>query len=75
MTNPYAAEFRKRALRMLMEARPDHPSDFAAANHVAGRFRVNPETLRLWTKRADDNTGVAPRTTSGAQAEIKRPKK
>ena len=47
MTNPYPAEFRERALRMLAEARPDHPSDFAAANHVAGRLGVNPETLRL----------------------------
>ena len=64
MTNPYPAEFRERALRMLTEARPDHPSDFAAASHVAGRLGVNPETLRLWKKRADVNTGVAPGTTS-----------
>lgn len=53
MSNPYPAEFRERALRMLAEARPDHASDFAAASHVAGRLGVNPETLRLWKKRAD----------------------
>ena len=39
MTNPYPAEFRERALRMLAEVRADHPSDFAVASHVAGRLR------------------------------------
>jgi transposase len=47
MSNPYPAEFRERALRMLAEARPDHASDFAAASHIAGRLGMNPETLRL----------------------------
>ena len=75
MTNAYSAEFRERALGLLTEARPDHPSDFVAAGRVAGRLGVNPETLRLWKKRADVDTGVAPGTTSEAQAEIKRLKK
>ena len=72
MSNPYPAELRDSALRMLAEARADHPPDFAAAGHVAGRLGVNPETLRLWKKRADINAGQAPGTTSEAQLEIKR---
>jgi len=75
MTHPYPAEFRERALRMLAEARPDHPSDFAAASHVGGRLGVYPETLRLWKKRADIDTGRKLGTTSEAQTEIKRLKK
>jgi transposase len=75
MSNRYPIEFRERALRMLVEARPDHPSEFAAACHVASRLGVNPETLRLWKKRADVDTGVAPGTNSEAQVEIKRLKK
>lgn len=75
MTNPYPAEFRERALRMLAEARADHPSDFAATSHVAGRLGVNPETLRLWKERADIDAGHKPGTTSEAQVEIKRLKK
>lgn len=75
ITNPYLAEFRERALRMLAEARADHPSDFAAATHVAGRLGPNPETLRLWKKRADIDAGREPGTTSEAQLEIKRLKK
>jgi transposase len=75
MSNPYPAEFRERALCMLAEARPDHPSDFAAASHVGGRLGVNPETLRLRRKRADIDTGRKLGTTSEAQAEMKRFKK
>lgn len=75
MTNPYPAEFRERALRMLAEARADHSSDFAAAGHVAGRLGVDPETLRLWKKRADIDAGSEPGTSSEAQLEIKRLKK
>ena len=72
MTNPYPAEFRERVLRMLAEARSDHPSDFAAASHVAGRLGVNPETLRFWKKRADVDAGRGPGTTPEAQLEIRR---
>ena len=60
---------------LLAQARPDQLSDFAAASHVAGRLGVNPETLRLWTKRADIDAGREPGTTSEAQVEIKRLKK
>jgi transposase len=75
MTNPYSADFRERALRMLAQTRPDHLSDFAAASHVAGRLGMNPETLRLWKKRADIDAGREPGTTSEAQIEVKRLKR
>jgi transposase len=71
MSNPYPAEFRERALRMLAEARPDHLSDFAAANHVAGRLGVNPEMLRLWNTRAAIDAGREPGTSSEAQVGAK----
>jgi transposase len=69
--NPYPAEFRERARRMLAEARPDHPTEFAAASHVAGRLGVNPETLRRWEKRADIDARHEPETAPEAQVEIK----
>lgn len=46
MPGPCLDEFRRRALRMLSEARPDHKTDHAAIKHVAGKLGVNPETLR-----------------------------
>ena len=75
MSNPYPAEFPDRALRMLAEAPGDHASDFAAANHIAGRLGLNPETLRLWTKRTDVDAGRASGTSSEKQLKIMRLKK
>jgi transposase len=72
MTNHYLADFRERALRMLAQARLDHLPDFAAASQVADRPGVNPETSRLWKKRANIDVGRKPGTTSEAQMEIKR---
>ena len=47
MTTLYPPDFRERALRMFAQARADYLSDFAAADHVAGRPGVNSGTLRL----------------------------
>jgi len=74
-TNPYPAEFRERALRMFAAARPYHASDFAAATYVASRLGVNPETLRLWKKRADVDASSEAGTRSEAYVTIKRLKK
>ena len=71
-TSPHPAEFRERALRMFAEARPDHASDFAAATYVASRLGVNPETLRLWKKRADVDASSEAGTRSEAYVTIKR---
>ncbi len=75
MSRIYPPEFRERALRLLAEVRPDHPSDWAAFTHVAGKLGVNPETLRNWTRAAQVDAGLRPGVPSEAQAEIARLKK
>ena len=62
-------------MRLLAEVRPDHPSDWAAFTHVAGKLGVNPETLRTWKRKAEVDAGVKPGLTTDAQAEITRLKK
>jgi len=63
---------RERALRMLAEARPSHPTMMSAVRHVSGLPAMSPETLRLWQRRHEVDAGVKPGLTTDAAAEIKR---
>lgn len=72
MNRTYSPEMRERALRMLAEARPKHPTMMSAIRHVAGLLGMSPETLRLWQRRYEVDAGVKPGVTTDAAAEIKR---
>ena len=72
MNRTYSPEVRERALRMLAEARLDHPNMMSAIRHVAGLLGMSPETLRLWQRRYEVDAGVKPGLTSDAAVEIKR---
>lgn len=72
MMNRYSPEMRDRALRMLAEARPDHPNLTTAIRHVAGLLGMNAETLRVWQRRFEVDAGVKPGVSTDAAAEIKR---
>jgi len=63
MPKKYDPEFRERALRMLDEARADHPSRMSAVRHVAGLLNMSAETLRTWSR--DEIVGAAPAATAG----------
>ena len=75
MNRKYSPEMRERALRMLAEARPEHPNMMSAIRHVAGLLGMSPETLRLWQRRYEIDVGVKPGVTTDAAAEIKRLRK
>ena len=72
MNRKYSPEMRERALRMLAETRPSHPTMMSAVRHVAGLLGMSPETLRLWQRRYEVDAGVKPGLTTDAAAEIKR---
>lgn len=72
MNRTYSPEMRERALRMLAEARPEHPTMMSAIRRVAGLLGMSPETLRLWQRRYEVDAGVKPGVTTDAAAEIKR---
>ena len=72
MPSKYDPELRQRALRMLAEARPEHESLTAACRHVGGLLGVSPETLRVWQRRYDIDTGVRPGVTSDMAEENRR---
>ena len=67
----YSPEMRERALRMLAESRPDHPTLMSAIRHIASMLGMSPETLRLWQRRNEVDHGKRSGLTTGAAAETK----
>ena len=72
MNKKYSPEMRERALRMLAESRPEHPTLMSAIRHVAGMLGMSPETLRLWQRRYEVDHGKRSGVTTEAAVEIKR---
>lgn len=72
MNRKYSPEMRERALQLLAETRPSHPTMMSAVRHLAGLLGMSPETLRLWQRRYEVDAGVKPGLTSEAAAEVKR---
>lgn len=53
----YSAELRERAVRMVKEARGDHPSQWAAVCSVADKIGCTAQTLQSWVAKADQADG------------------
>jgi transposase len=53
----YPAELRERAVRMVLEAEPSHPSQWAAICSVAEKLGPKAETVRLWVRQAEVDQG------------------
>jgi transposase len=60
----FSAEFRQRAVRMVMEHREEHRSEWAAIQSIASKIGCMPETLRLWLRQSERDRGerVGPTT-------------
>jgi transposase len=69
----YPAELRERAVRMFVEIRDQHPSEWAAMRAVAELLGVgHAETVRMWVRQSEIGDGVRPGVTSEESAELKR---
>ena len=71
-TSRFSAEQRVRAVRLVVEARPNYPSEWAAIESVAAKLGVSAETVRKWIRRGEVDAGARAGTTSEESAEVKR---
>ena len=67
----FSPEVRERAVRLVMETRPSHESEWAAITSVASQIGSTPETLRKWLRQAERAAGRRPGLSTEDKARIK----
>jgi len=68
----YPPEIRERAVRMVFEHEPDHPSQWATIRSVSSKFGMSAETLRSWVRQVERDQGRRPGLTTSERDEMKR---
>ena len=63
-------EVRERAVRLVMQQRPAHPSEWAALQAVATKLGPTAETLRTWVRQAERDAGQRPGLTTSERARV-----
>jgi transposase len=66
----HSPEVRERAVRMVLDQTPEHPSQWAAIRSVAEKFGMGTESLRRWVRRAEQNAGQRPGLTTDERARL-----
>ncbi len=67
----YPQEVRERAVRMVFEHEDQYASQWEAMRSIAAKIGCSPETLRLWVRRTEVDSGRRGGRTSEEQARVK----
>lgn len=67
----YSPELQERAVRMVLENRAEHESQWAAITSVDAKIGCTAETLRRWVRQAERDTGARPGPTTAEVERIK----
>ncbi len=70
-TKKFSPEVRQRAVRMVLEHRGEHASEWAAIGSIAGKIGCSGETLRHWVRRAEHGQGLRSGATTVERERIK----
>ena len=68
----FSPEVRERAIRMVREHGPEHPSQWAAITSIAEKIGCAAETLRSWVRQAERDAGQRPGLTTDERARLKQ---
>jgi transposase len=67
----YSPEVRERAVRMVQEHGPEHPSQWAAIASIASKLGCTAETLRRWVRQAEQDAGLRGGLTTDERHRLK----
>src|SRR6185436_13769637 len=68
----HSPEVRERAVRMVFDHTPEHPSQWASIRSVGEKLGIRTESLRRWVRQAERDTGQRPGLTTSEREELKR---
>jgi len=67
----FSPEVRERAVRMVVECRADHPSQWSAIESIAGKIGCTAQTLHTWVRQHERDTGQREGPTTAEQKRVK----
>ena len=67
----YSPEVRERAMRLVREHGPEHPSQWAAITSIAGKLGCTAQTLRTWVRQAERDSGQRVGLTTDERQRLK----
>ena len=67
----FSPEVIERAVRMVFDAKDQYPSQWAAIESIAGKIGCTAETLRLWVRQHERDSGQREGVTTAEAQRIK----
>jgi transposase-like protein len=69
-TSKFTPELRERAVRMVLEHRADHSSQWATIESIAPKIGCTPQTLLKWIQRAGIDQGTRDGVTTAERERV-----